>query len=490
MTTEPELLLATLNAVEAGRPPGQHAKSAERWGLIWHEEAPSLTRAGQQYIARGGDVDISALDYLPHYVDDLHARSALLVAGTALIEDFRDALAAGDGVNFAQSIIPETFVDAVDDRLAVELFAAAVALIVRLDRDAAAACVAEEILAVALIHGAVNELRHTVPPEDLQPAINALDGIFDLFQDDDVLAMFGCQEPVDAGLPDDHPIKLGLDVVDQRLEAWFRPFGGERDTGHIGPRNAGAPRVEPSGPRPPETTAALSKLPVTTTPMHLTVDPDWNLIEVLAYGTVTDLLGTDRYVGLVDDHVALVLGPERDEITGFVVRESAEFDLLDHEHVEELWKGPRFRVPVLGLTDASVGEILLAIRGRFVPGEPTADALHFHAAIRETDPEHAVAKWQLALEAGDMKAHYALGYTLCELERYREAYNHLRHYTELAPNNPWAWCWYGRAAAACDLPGEARAAYKQAIAIDPDETDADELLAELDPAHGSLPPDV
>ena len=57
----------------------------------------------------------------------------------------------------------------------------------------------------------------------------------------------------------------------------------------------------------------------------------------------------------------------------------------------------------------------------------------------------------MALEAGDQKARYGLGYTLVELGEFREAYDHLRIYTELTPHNAWAWCWLGRA---CEGLGE------------------------------------
>jgi hypothetical protein len=43
-------------------------------------------------------------------------------------------------------------------------------------------------------------------------------------------------------------------------------------------------------------------------------------------------------------------------------------------------------------------------------------------------------------------AHFALRYTVYELGRHREAYRHLRHYTEIAPHCSWNWCWYGKAA--------------------------------------------
>ncbi len=219
-------------------------------------------------------------------------------------------------------------------------------------------------------------------------------------------------------------------------------------------------------------------LTATTTPMHPTVDPYWDLIEVLAYGTVCDLIGSERYHALVEDRIAYVLDKTLSEVVGFVVNDYAELDPLELD-VPELWDGPRFHVPVLGLRGATLGEVMLAIRGRFADGEPTADAMHFHLAIAAETAEEALPQWQLALEAGDMKAHYALGYTLCELGRYRNAYNHLRHYTELAPDNAWAWCWLGQACAGCELFGEARAAYERAIELEGDETDAPTLLSEL-----------
>ncbi len=216
----------------------------------------------------------------------------------------------------------------------------------------------------------------------------------------------------------------------------------------------------------------------TATPMHLTVDPWWQNIEVLAYGTVCDSLDGDRYVGLIEDRVALVLDESRTEVTGFVAHKYTD---LDDDAIEDpaLWEGHRFHIPVLGLTQATVGEALLAIRGRFGAEEPTADALHFHVAMDCDTPEEALGQWQLALAAGDMKAHYAIGYTLCGLGRHRQAYSHLRRYTELVPENAWAWCWLGQACAGSDQPTEARAAYERAIEID-DDTDAAELLAELD----------
>jgi len=40
-----------------------------------------------------------------------------------------------------------------------------------------------------------------------------------------------------------------------------------------------------------------------------------------------------------------------------------------------------------------------------------------------------------------MRAHLGLGYTLCGQGLHREAYGHLRTYTEIVPRSPWAWSW-------------------------------------------------
>ncbi|MDQ3632146.1 MAG: hypothetical protein M3417_12920 [Actinomycetota bacterium] len=69
-------------------------------------------------------------------------------------------------------------------------------------------------------------------------------------------------------------------------------------------------------------------LTTTTTPMHLTVDPYWDLIEVLAYGTVCDLIDSERFHALVEDRVAYVLDETLSEVVGFVVKGYAELDPL------------------------------------------------------------------------------------------------------------------------------------------------------------------
>lgn len=219
----------------------------------------------------------------------------------------------------------------------------------------------------------------------------------------------------------------------------------------------------------------------TTHPMHLRVDPWWGNLEVLAFGTVTDGLPGERFRAIDDAaRSAFVLADDLRTVTGFVVRDYDDQQEPFELDAEALWTGPRFDVPVLGLAGATAGEVILAVRGRFAEGEPTADALHFHSAMEQEDPATAVAEWRLALEAGDMKAHYALGYTLCGLGAHRQAYDHLRRYTELVPSNGWAWWWLGQACEGLGDRAEARIAYERAVEANGDETDASERLAALE----------
>jgi hypothetical protein len=68
-------------------------------------------------------------------------------------------------------------------------------------------------------------------------SVNELTGLFELFQDDDVLGMFEMAEPADAALANHDPINEQMGVVDQRLEAWFEAFGWTAPTGYLhGPR--------------------------------------------------------------------------------------------------------------------------------------------------------------------------------------------------------------------------------------------------------------
>lgn len=164
---------------------------------------------------------------------------------------------------------------------------------------------------------------------------------------------------------------------------------------------------------------------------------------------------------------------------GFHVKRFSEFD-VDDPAVAAIWSGQRFNVPLLGVSAATAGEIIVAARA-YLGDQPTLNRACF-AVATHTSGEEAHDAWRCCLEAGDGMAHFALGYTLYELERFHEAYRHLRHYTELAPHAAWNWAWLAKAAAAIGETTEARRACARAIELTragDDETDAPELLAEL-----------
>lgn len=185
----------------------------------------------------------------------------------------------------------------------------------------------------------------------------------------------------------------------------------------------------------------------------------------------------------VSTDVRLVLRGPRGVVVGFTVHRCATTDL---DALGPLaFDGPRFAVPALGLDAATLGEVVLAARARFA--ESTVDVTCFNRALRYAeeagDLEGAAASWLACLQAGDMRGHFGLGYTLFDLGRHRAAYEHLRRYCELAPHNSWAWLWLGRAAELIGEAGEARDAYRHALRREREgsfRTDALERLRDLD----------
>jgi len=143
-----------------------------------------------------------------------------------------------------------------------------------------------------------------------------------------------------------------------------------------------------------------------------------------------------------------------------------------------------FDVPTLALRRASVGEIVLAAQSTIIGGS-TPDVVFFSQALQaadEDDREKAERFWRACLEAGDLRAHFGLGYTLVELERPREAFGHLVMYTELTPRNSWAWHWRGQAAEAMGDLAEAKGCFRRAVRAEDEgsfETDAEERLAKF-----------
>ena len=183
----------------------------------------------------------------------------------------------------------------------------------------------------------------------------------------------------------------------------------------------------------------------------------------------------------VGEHFGFLHDGPDGPIVGFGVNEFTTFDVDDPE-LADIWTAAEFEVPLLGLPRANAAEIIIAARP-LLGDHSTVNRQFFSAAVdaQRADPQEALRLWLSCLEAGDSMAHFALGYTLYELERYHEAYRHLRYYAQIAPAAPWNWCWFGKAAAAVGELGEARFAYEHTIELsgDADETDAPELLCEL-----------
>jgi hypothetical protein len=207
---------------------------------------PLVFTAGRQYLERRGVVPPDALGFLARFVDDLDARTALLEGCTAVVDDFSWALLNNKAIEHARGVVPPAFDAAVDDKLAVRLFAATIALTTRLAETAPAGCVAEEIIAVGVVAAARSHLDGRrddgdLTDDQLAHAVNELNGVFELFQDDDVLNLFDMEEPADAALAGHSDVNARLAIVDQRLDAWFRPFVWAVPTGYLDPRQGDKP---------------------------------------------------------------------------------------------------------------------------------------------------------------------------------------------------------------------------------------------------------
>ena len=215
--------------------------------------------------------------------------------------------------------------------------------------------------------------------------------------------------------------------------------------------------------------------------LYLSHDTGLDWLMAYEFGRVDDAQRPDCWRG-VSEHFGFLHDSPGGRVVGFKVQGFAEFDPEDPE-VEEIWRDPLFDAPLVGLANASAGEIVLAARTYFDGGD-SVNRLLFQAATQVKGRE-AVEAWRRCLEAGDAMAHFALGYTLYELGDHAQAYRHLRHYTEIAPHSSWIWCWYGRAAEAVGELVEARRAYRRALELEEagdDETDARERVAALSPA--------
>jgi ADP-ribosylglycohydrolase/serine/threonine protein phosphatase PrpC len=198
--------------------------------------------------------------------------------------------------------------------------------------------------------------------------------------------------------------------------------------------------------------------------LYVSHDADFHWLVALEFGRVGEDQPQECWVPLSATFAYLLDAPDG-RVVGFRIEAFDEFD-AEAPEIAAIWNDPRFDVPTLGLTNATAGEIAIAARQRF-GDEDTLNRKIFGIATAHQG-EEALVHWRNCLESGDGMAHFALGYTLMELDRPQESYGHLRHYTEIAPMGAWNWCWYGQAAEALGELAEARRAYGRAIELDDD----------------------
>jgi tetratricopeptide (TPR) repeat protein len=216
--------------------------------------------------------------------------------------------------------------------------------------------------------------------------------------------------------------------------------------------------------------------------LRISYDADLDVLIALTPTAVIDGELDHHADELLDGFFVYRRGPDA-RIIGFACADAHGWDVLANDDTPEIWDGPRFAVPTLGLADASIGEIVLAAQTTFTASTP--DVVLFDRAVEAGDAsdwEESEGWWRLCLATGDLRAHFGLGYTLVELGRPREAFGHLRVYSELVPGLAWAWLWRGRAAEDMGELREARSCYEHAVELEEaggDETDAGERLAAL-----------
>lgn len=219
----------------------------------------------------------------------------------------------------------------------------------------------------------------------------------------------------------------------------------------------------------------------TRIPLHLSVDVDGNQLEAIEFGRVFDGRPGSELVEIAPD-VRFVLAEPDGVVAGFAVNGYRDLDL--DSLAAAAFAGPRFHVPLLGLETASLGEVVLAARGRFEAS--TVDVRFFTLALRceeVGDLEGAAEHWRACTEAGDLRGTFGLGYTLFDLGRHAAAYGHLRRYCELTPHDSWAHLWLGRTCEALGELGEAATAYRAAIRCEREgsfRTDAHRRLRDLE----------
>lgn len=159
------------------------------------------------------------------------AQGALKRAAVELIEVIDEALEeVAEGVEagatgFAELYLPAGFAQAYDEQFLDRFRVCLVVVGYKLAQEPAITpgCIAEE-LALEVIKTAAGELLDA----NGAPAasIDALRGVYEICEDDDVLQLCHMDEPADAALAGHSRLNRMMGTGDLRIERWFDPFYG------------------------------------------------------------------------------------------------------------------------------------------------------------------------------------------------------------------------------------------------------------------------
>src|SRR5690242_2963596 len=103
---------------------------------------------------------------------------------------------------------------------------------------------------------------------------------------------------------------------------------------------------------------------MTTPPrLYLSHDSGLDWLIALEFGRVDDAQPPECWRG-VSDQLGFLHDAPGGRVVGSKVLESSRFD-PEEPSLEQIWADPRFDAPLVGLTNASAGEIVVAARTYF-----------------------------------------------------------------------------------------------------------------------------
>jgi len=126
--------------------------------------------------------------------------------------------------------------------------------------------------------------------------------------------------------------------------------------------------------------------------LNISRDVDYDYLSALEFGRVVDGQIGDAW-RVLEDQVGLLY--ERERCLGLHVNDFSDLD-PEADGFEELWTGPRFDVPQLGLVKASAGEVCVAAKAQYAD-EPTLNRRYFDFAVAagsEDRHEDAAELWR------------------------------------------------------------------------------------------------